>query len=56
MTKVCPRCNKTFDCQHSKDCWCSKYVLSERAKNFLQSQYENCLCEDCLKSIAQEYK
>ena len=56
MTKKCPRCNKEFECRHSADCWCSKYTLTDNIREFLKNNYENCLCENCLKIIIEESK
>lgn len=51
MTKKCPRCNATFECQHSATCWCAKYSLSENLKLFLKDNYSDCLCENCMKEL-----
>lgn len=56
MIKTCTRCHKTFECQHNSNCRCSKYVLSEAAKEYLKTHFEDCLCESCLKEIHQLYK
>lgn len=54
MTKICPRCNKSFECQHSSTCWCSKYELKLNVKKILKDNYNDCLCEDCLRKIIDE--
>lgn len=56
MTKTCPKCGRTFECHHSSECWCSRYMLYENAREFLRTRYEDCLCEECLKVIIEEYK
>ncbi len=50
---ICPRCGKAFVCSHNKDCFCTKYYLSPESKKDIQSQWTECLCEDCLSLYAQ---
>ena len=52
IQKSCPRCGKAFECVHSADCWCAKIHLSDEAKTELKLQFNDCLCESCLKEIA----
>ncbi|MCQ2321249.1 MAG: cysteine-rich CWC family protein [Bacteroidales bacterium] len=54
MKKSCPRCGKTFECVHTADCWCAKIHLSDVAKAKLKMQFNDCLCESCLREIAAE--
>ena len=51
MKKTCPKCGKTFECVHSKDCWCAKVTLDEKARIRLTG-YKDCLCKECLEEIA----
>ncbi|MDR0790154.1 MAG: cysteine-rich CWC family protein [Bacteroidales bacterium] len=50
---ICPKCGKEFQCQHSKECFCNKYKLSEDTKKTLLKLYKDCLCEQCLKTYAE---
>lgn len=50
--KQCPRCKATFECMHSKGCWCSKYSLTEELNSYLKENYKDCLCENCLKELS----
>lgn len=52
MKKICPKCNKEFECKHSQECFCMKYSIPEEALNRLKKEFDNCLCEDCLKEYA----
>lgn len=54
MIKKCPRCNKEFECKHSADCWCSKYTLTYKLIECLKNNYNDCLCEDCLRSLISD--
>jgi hypothetical protein len=56
MTKNCPRCNKTFECQHSSTCWCSKYSITDNVRLYLKDNFSDCLCENCLKEIIESHK
>lgn len=49
----CPRCGKIFVCRHDASCFCTKYVLSEKAKKDIRSRWSECLCEDCLKEFSE---
>ena len=53
MLKSCPRCGKTFECVHSKDCWCAKVILNEVTRTKLKA-YSDCLCKDCLEQLVSE--
>lgn len=56
MTKKCACCNKEFECKHSADCWCSKYTISNTLREYLKNNFNDCLCEDCLKKVLLEFK
>lgn len=56
MTKKCPRCNDTFDCQHNANCWCSRYSLSDKLKSYLKDNYSDCICENCMKELIARIK
>jgi hypothetical protein len=51
MKKVCPKCGKEFECKHTKECFCMKYILTKQELHLLKEKYDDCLCEECLKSI-----
>ena len=56
MTKTCPKCNKKFECQHSANCWCSKYSIPDNVSVYLKDNFTGCLCEDCLKQVIETHK
>lgn len=51
--KICPRCNKTFNCDANNiaKCQCSTIKLSAQENDFLQMHYKDCLCLCCIKQI-----
>lgn len=50
-TKNCSKCGKAFGCQaDSHGCWCEGYTLDAKTLEQLRSQYDNCLCPECLKT------
>ena len=51
--KICPRCNKSFECNaiNIAKCQCSTINLSAEENDFLQMNYKDCLCLSCLKQI-----
>jgi hypothetical protein len=42
--KICPVCNKEFECTESINCWCTEMSLSSTYK----TKYPDCLCKSCL--------
>ena len=51
--KKCSRCEIEFNCQNeTKGCWCENYSLKEKVLVQLKKDFDNCLCEDCLKEHA----
>ena len=49
MIKKCPKCGKEFECTADESCWCNKYSLDSKLSGSLN--YDDCLCEDCLKEM-----
>jgi hypothetical protein len=52
--KTCPRCGKTFECNHGSVCWCSSYSIDKENIELLKREFEDCLCEDCLRLYAKK--
>lgn len=50
MKKKCAKCLSEFECKADdiKNCDCNKVVLTPEIKTFLQTNYDNCLCNNCL--------
>ena len=53
LNKVCPRCGAPFVCTHDAHCQCVGIVLNEKARTYLRTHYNDCLCRECLKEIAE---
>ncbi len=53
--KTCPRCGTSFVCTHDIHCQCVGIHLTENARAYLCTHYEDCLCKDCLEEIASMY-
>ena len=51
--KYCPRCNVLFECKAGSIilCQCRKINLNEREQNYLQKNYNDCLCAFCMTEI-----
>ncbi len=52
--KTCPRCGRTFICNHEDiaQCQCSRVALTDKARAAVRAQYpDKCLCADCLHDI-----
>ncbi|WP_230201882.1 acetyl-CoA carboxylase biotin carboxylase subunit [Bacteroides neonati] len=56
MKKVCPRCSAIFDCHHDAmaSCQCATIHMDALQRAYLQDNFSNCLCHDCLETI-QKY-
>lgn len=55
--KQCPRCGKQFVCFHDDDilsCPCSQIRLTEGARTYIRSRFEDCLCCACLQEIVAQ--
>ena len=56
-TKSCPRCNASFECKSGSIslCQCQSVVLSVEQIEYMQMQYEDCLCAKCLLEVRAEF-
>lgn len=56
ISKICPSCNKKFDCYENNVslCHCSKIKLNESTLAQLKKKYKDCLCSICLKNFTQQ--
>ena len=48
---ICSSCQKTFTCDNSKSCWCTK--LPEFLS--LSNQKQSCLCPKCLSNSFKQF-
>ena len=56
-TVGCPRCGAAFECTVGSInlCQCVAVQLSEEQRNYVRSQFVNCLCANCLQEVRTEY-
>jgi hypothetical protein len=55
--KICEKCGAKFDCYSaSGPCWCEDVKLNSEALANLRSQYNDCLCPNCLAATAEKTK
>ncbi len=56
-TKSCPRCGEYFECNNYNimKCSCIQVPLNAKARQEIASQYDDCLCNSCLKEYALKY-
>ncbi len=54
--KHCPRCKLVFECKPSNimQCQCSTIQLPENVIAFIDKEYNDCLCVECLQHLKQE--
>ncbi|MBZ4189194.1 cysteine-rich CWC family protein [Niabella beijingensis] len=55
--KYCPRCKQPFECKVGSIllCQCSTVSLNDEERDFINQQYEDCLCASCLKELRAVY-
>ena len=52
--KTCGACGKSFFCGASqRECWCSEIKRTQAAREKLRSQFQDCLCPECLQRAAR---
>ncbi len=51
--KVCPSCNKSFNCEVEKDCWCEEKQIHQKEMLILLQEYKDCLCPTCLNEYSE---
>lgn len=51
---ICPRCNRLFTCTRSSDCWCMEYDMPRELIEYLQDNYDGCLCRTCIEQLVTE--
>lgn len=51
MKKTCPRCSAKFLCREDRTdlCQCTRVYLQSGVRDYIKENYENCLCQKCLK-------
>ncbi len=57
MIKECPKCKKEFNCRKDEifECHCIHVPVSARAQKFLAENYNECLCNNCLREVAEMF-
>lgn len=55
--KQCPRCSVEFECKTGSIllCQCSKVEMTAEQLEYSNTQYDDCLCLECLKDLRTEY-
>ena len=53
--KHCARCNLVFECKPGTitQCQCGSIQLSETVKAFIEKEYNDCLCLQCLEELTE---
>ena len=56
-TKSCPRCEASFVCKSGSIllCQCQTVVLTAEQIEYMQMQYDDCLCANCLLKVRAEF-
>lgn len=58
LNKTCNRCNALFVCNADDiaHCQCQQVSLTDSDRHFISTQFNDCLCLNCLVEINQSYK
>ncbi len=52
--QICESCGEMFTCgANLKGCWCFEIDLTEENRNDLKSNFNDCLCRNCLEKVNQ---
>ncbi|PJZ84309.1 hypothetical protein CH366_15920 [Leptospira harrisiae] len=56
--KICPHCLRIFECKVGSIslCQCNKVTLSLEEREYLATQYSDCLCYQCMETLTFEFK
>jgi cysteine-rich CWC protein len=50
----CPRCGEYFTCTYSVHCWCFDIEIPENIKEYIEMNYEGCLCKKCVEHLIEQ--
>jgi hypothetical protein len=55
--KYCPRCNQPFECKvgNITQCQCYGIAISTEERAFIDANYTDCLCSNCLRQLKNDY-
>jgi hypothetical protein len=58
VLQLCPSCKEKFECRKDNIqlCQCAGIVLTAQQKEWVQAQFDNCLCATCLTKISKGEK
>ena len=49
---ICESCGREFSCgAKTGNCWCFDLEISPESLTELQSEFQNCLCGNCLRKL-----
>lgn len=56
-SKQCSRCDTEFECKSGSIllCQCQTIYLSPEQTDYVNAQYNDCLCVTCLQALCSEY-
>lgn len=57
MNKKCARCSSVFTCRvdNIQLCSCSKVALHPGVKDYIKTNYGDCLCPQCLQTVNNDF-
>ena len=57
MKKICPRCSTSFACREDRTdlCHCTRTFVVSGVRDYIREEYENCLCQKCLKETSANF-
>jgi hypothetical protein len=55
--KICPRCQARFECKVGSInlCQCQTVQLNDDERAYIQAQFDDCFCANCLLALKKEY-
>jgi hypothetical protein len=53
VEKKCSRCGEAFSCKQGAGCWCAGVRVEPTMLTELRARFADCLCEGCLRKLAE---
>ena len=55
--KTCPHCKSHFECKSGDitNCQCESVILTQEHRDYIYSQYDDCLCASCIRALRSHY-
>lgn len=58
MEKTCPLCGEPNNCQHGKECWCTKVIVPDYIIKMIPEDKKGkaCICKSCIEKHTKSWR